>query len=197
MKLRENIIEQIEQSLVWEKLSIPHLCYIMQSIRILIEIDDCKSKYPITTLYCNWLLHKELDRTNLPSTIIQNIANSFQNFNSKNELIKKINEAISLKKLIVEIKEILWGNINNKVIVSKIDFDEYWIRYIQLILSQILFRPIKLKQDKNEIPVNDFDLSIYGLQIIPLKDSYNIELLSKKLELEKKQLIIDIVLFRN
>ena len=197
MNLRKNIIEQMEQSLVWEKISIPNVCYIMQSIRILIEIDDCKSKYPITTLYCNWLLHKELDRTNLPSTIIQNIANSFQNFHSKNDLIKKINEAISLKKLIVEIKEILWKNINNKVIVSKIDFEEYWIKYIQLILSQVLFRPIKLKEDKTEILVEGFNLTIYGLQIVPLNDNYNIELLSKKLMENKKQLIIDIALFRD
>ena len=197
MNLRKNIIEQIEQNLEWNKLSIPNLCYVMQSIRILIEIDNSKAKYPITTLYCNWLLHKELDRTNLPLTIIQNIAVSFQKFHSKNDLIKKINEAISLKKLIIEIKEILWKNLNNKVVVSKIDFEEYWIKYIQLILSQVLFRPIKLIQDKDEISVKGFDLSIYGLQIIPLNDNYNIELLSKKLETNKKQLIIDIALFRD
>ena len=197
MNLRKNIIKQIEQSLVREKISIPNVCYIMQSIRILIEIDDSKSKYPVTTLYCNWLVHKELDRTNLPPTIIQNIANSFQTFHSKNDLIKKINEAISLKKLIIEIKEILWKNISNKLIVSKIDYDEYWIKYIQLILSQVLFRPIKLKEDKTEILVDGFNLSIYGLQIVPLNNNYNIELLSKKLMENKKQLIIDIALFRD
>lgn len=81
--------------------------------------------------------------------------------------------------------------------MSKIDFEEYWIKYIQLILSQVLFRPIKLIQDKDEISVKGFDLSIYGLQIIPLNDNYNIELLSKKLETNKKQLIIDIALFRD
>lgn len=81
----------------------------MQSVRVLLEIDNSKNKYKITNLYCNWLLHKELDNSNLPPIIIQNIAYSFNSFSSKIDLIKQISEAISLKTLIIELKEILWG----------------------------------------------------------------------------------------
>lgn len=193
LKLRENILEQIEQSIDRDYLSISNVCYFMQSIRILIEIDQSQSKYKITSHYCNWLLHKELNRAISP-TIIQNIADSFQKFNSKNDLIKKINYAISLKKLIEELKEILWINLNNKVIISKIDYDEYWIKFIQLILSQILYRPIKLRE--KHINVDGFEFSIYGLQIVSSKDKYNLELLSKELEDKGKRIIIEIALFR-
>lgn len=193
MKLRQNILEQIEQSLDRDYLSISNVCYIMQTIRTLIEIDNCQTKYKITSHYCNWLLHKELDRAISP-VIIQNIADSFQNFSSKNDLIKKINNSISLKKLIEEIKEILWVNLTNKIIISKIDYDEYWIKFIQLILSQIIFRPIKLK--KKHIIIDRFEFSIYGLQIVSSKNKYKIELLSKELEEKDKRMIIEIALFR-
>ncbi len=166
----------------------------MQSLRVLMEIDGNQSKYSVTNLYCNWILHKELDRGKNPSEIIEEIAYSFQKFSSKNDLIKKINNAISLKKLVTELKEILWTNVSDKVKVSRMDYEDYWIKFIQILLSQLLFRPIKLKT--NSINLNDFQFTIYGLQIVTEKDHYNIELLSKELEEKNKRFIIDIALFR-
>jgi hypothetical protein len=113
----------------------------------------------------------------------------------KNDLIKKISNSISLKKLIEEIKEILWLYLTNKAIVSKIDCDEYWLKKIRLILSQLLFSPLKIKTE--HINIDGFEFSIYGMQIISLKDKYNVELLSKELEEKDKRLITDIVLFRD
>ena len=194
MELRQKVLEQIEQFIVCDYLSIANVCFFMQSVRVLIEIDKNKSKYEITSLYCNWILHKELDQGNAPSNIIQEIANSFQNFSSKNDLIKKINNAISLKKLIVELKEILWINISDKVKMSRMDYEDYWLKFIQILLSQLLFRPIKLKT--NNISLNDFQFTIYGFQVVTEKEHYNIELLSKELETKNKRFIINIALFR-
>lgn len=194
MELRQKVLEQIEQFIVCDHISIANVCFFMQSVRVLIEIDGSKSKYEFTNLYCNWILHKELDQGNTPSKIIQEIANSFENINSKNDLIKKINNSISLRKLIVELKEILWINISDKVKVSRTDYEDYWLKFIQILLSQILFRPIKLK--KKNIDLNDFQFSIYGLQLVSEKEHYNIELLSEELESKNKRFIIDIALFR-
>lgn len=195
MELRQKILEQIEQFIVSDYLSIANVCFFMQSVRVLIEIDGNKSQYKTTNFYCNWLLHKELDQGKDPSEIIEQIADSFKDFNSKNDLIKKINNSISLKKLIEEIKEILWINIIDKVKVSRMDFEDYWIKFIQILLSQIMFRPIKLKT--NCINLNVFEFTIYGFQVVAEKENYNIELLSKELEAKSKRLIIDIVLFRD
>jgi hypothetical protein len=193
MELRKKTLEQIEQFIACEYITITNVCFFMQSVRVLIEIDGNKSKYEATILYCNWILHKELNQGNSPSKIIQEIANSFENFNSKNDLIKKINKAISLKKLIDELKEILWINIPDKVKVSRMDYEDYWLKFIQILLSQLLFRPIKL--EKKNIILNDFQFTIYGLQLVSEKEHYNIELLSKELESKNKRLIIDIALF--
>nr|WP_321414956.1 hypothetical protein [uncultured Allomuricauda sp.] len=194
MELRRKTLEQIEQFIACDYLSIANVCFFMQSLRVLMEIDGNQSKYSVTNLYCNWILHKELDRGKNPSEIIEEIAYSFQKFSSKNDLIKKINNAISLKKLVTELKEILWTNVSDKVKVSRMDYEDYWIKFIQILLSQLLFRPIKLKT--NSINLNDFQFTIYGLQIVTEKDHYNIELLSKELEEKNKRFIIDIALFR-
>ncbi|WP_415060519.1 hypothetical protein [Flavobacterium sp.] len=191
MQLRNSLIEQIEQFLDDRILSIASVCFFMQSIRILLEIDQSSAKYKITSHYCNWLLHKELKRSNSPQ-IIQEIADSFETYISKNDLIKGISDAISLKKLIIELQEILWINVRNKKIVSQMDFEEYWLGFLQIILNQLKYRPLKLKA--NNINLDGLQFSIYGLQIV-VGEHYNIELLSKELELKNKRFLVDIALF--
>lgn len=193
MELRKIVLIQIEQFLIDKNLSISDVCFFMQSIRLLIEIDKKCSKYEITNHYCNWILHKELDRSN-SQFIINKIAQSFESFTSKNDLIKKISLAISIQKLVLEIKEILWLNIKNKNSVNNIDYDEYWINLASIIINQIKFRPLKLK---NIISVDILNCSLYGIQIVPVKEKLCLELLSKELEEKEKRFIIDIALFKN
>jgi hypothetical protein len=193
MLLRQNIINQIEQYLATEYLSIANVCFFMQSIRILIEIDQCQLKYKTVFHYCNWLLHMELNRSESP-VIIKEITDSFTTFSSKNDLIKRINNSISLINLVVELKEILWMKISNKIVVSKIDFEEYWLNFIAIILNQIMHRPLKLR--KKNILIENFNFTIYGIQIVLEKEYYCIELLSKELEEKDKKMIIDIAFFK-
>lgn len=193
MQLRQNIISQIEQFLATEYLSIANVCFFMQSIRLLIEIDQCHLKYKTVSHYCNWLLHKELDRSKSP-IIIKEIADSFTNFSSKKDLIKRINNSISLTNLVVELKEILWVKMRSKDIVSKMDFEDYWLKFIAIILNQIMLRPLKLK-DEN-ISVGNFNFTIYGIQIVLEKENYCIELLSPELKEKDKKMIIDIAFFK-
>ena len=195
MQLRQNVLEQIEQLLSGEYLTIPNVCFFMQSIRILLEIDQSQDKYRITSHYCNWLLHQELDRKNSPKIIIEEIANSFQEFSSKNDLIKKINNAISLKELVTQLKEILWHNIPNKEIVSQMDFEENWVNFINIVLHQVMLRPVKLK--RTEISIEKFKFSIYGIQIVGENEKYRIELLSKELAEKEKRITVEIALFNN
>lgn len=193
MTLRENILTQIEQFIASEYLSISNVCFFMQSIRILLEIDQCKLKYKFTSHYCNWLLHKELDQSS-STLIIKEIAASFNDFSSKNDLIKKITEALSVKNLVEELKEILWTKIENKVLVSKMDFEEYWLNFITVLLNQIVLRPLKLKQTR--IQIEKFDFTIYGVQLIHEKEKICVEILSKELEQKDKRIISDFAFFR-
>lgn len=193
LQLRQVILSQIEQTLKKERLSIADVCYFMQSVRLLIEIDGTKTKYKTTNHYCNWLLHKELNRSNSP-VIIQEVVNSFQCFTSENDLIKRINQAISLKNLITELKEILWLNMSDKVTVSKTDYEEFWLSFIHKLLTQLLFRPLKV--NKQDINLGIINLSVYGIQIADFKNDFKIELLSKELEKKDKRFLIEIALFQ-
>lgn len=193
MTLRENILKQIKEFITTENLSISNVCFFMQSIRILMEIDQCKFKYKLTSHYCNWLLHKELDQSNSP-LIIKEIAASFDDFSSKNDFIRKITEALSVKNLVEELKEILWTKIENKVLVSKIDFEEYWFNFITILLNQIVLRPLKLKQKHSEI--KKYNFTIYGIQLIHENKKICVEILSKELEEKNKRLISDFAFFK-
>jgi len=192
--LRSKIISEIEQFLVKENFSVEAVCFFMQSIRVLLEIDNTKENYPITEHYCNWLLHKELDRKRSPK-IIQEIALSFKESNSKIEIINKVGKAIELQKLISELQDILWKNIADKMKVRNFDFESNWLKFIQVIFNQIIFRPIKLK--KSHIDISGFDITIYGFQIVIEKGKYCMELLSNELNKKDRRIIIDIAIFRD
>ena len=193
MPLRENILEQVEQLIATQYLSISNVCFFMQSIRILLEIDQCGAKYKFTSHYCNWLLHKELDRSSSP-VIIEEITKSINDFNSKNDLIKKITESLSIKKLVLELKEILWTKIENKVLVSKMDFEDYWLNFITILLNQIVLRPLKLKE--THIQIEKFDFSVYGIQLVHENEKVCVELLSRELEQKNKRMMADVAFFR-
>jgi hypothetical protein len=193
MTLRESVLEQVEQFIVTEYLSISNVCFFMQSIRILLEIDQDKSKYEFTSHYCNWLLHKELDKSSSP-VIIEEIRKSFNDFSSKNDLIKKITEALSVKKLVEELKEILWTKIENKILVSKMDFDGYWLNFITVLLNLIVLRPLKVK--KTHIEIEKFNFTIYGIQLVHEKEKVCVEILSIEFEQKNKRMIADIALLR-
>lgn len=195
MHLREKIVTQIEQFITSEYFSISNVCFFMQSIRILLEIDECSTKYYITQHYCNWLLHKELDKSNSP-VIIEEITNSLNNFNSKNDLVNKLTEALSVKKLVEELKEILWTKLENKILVSKFDFETKWINIITILLNQIVLRPIKLKSKQPHINIEEFDFTVYGIQLVHSNEKVCIEILSKELEHKNKRMLADIALFK-
>lgn len=193
MVLRQNVLKQIEQFISTEYLSIANVCFFMQSIRILLEIDDSKSKYKITSHYCNWMLHKELDRSSSP-LIIKEITRAFNCFTSERDLTEKVTNALSVQKLVQELKEILWVNVENKILVSKMDFESYWLNFITILLNQIVYRPLKLN-NKN-ILLDNRKFSVYGIQLINKNEAVWIEILSTELNMKDTKMMIKVVLFR-
>src|SRR5690606_8269670 len=193
MSLKENVVEYIEQFIKSEYLSIANVCFFMQQIRILNEINQTQNNYIITNHYCNWLLHKELNRSNSP-IIMEQISQSLKTFNSKIDLIKKISDSLSLIKLVTELKEILWINLSEKKILinSQIENDDYWLKFVGIILNQISFRPLLVRN--NHISIDNLEFSIYGIQIAPENEKYNIEILSHELESRNKRILINILL---
>jgi hypothetical protein len=196
--MKEKIIKQIVQFLESEHLTVMNVCFFMQQIRILIEIAENKKKYSIANHYCNWLLHSKLDRSNSP-VIIDDISESLLNVSTKNELIKNINNVLSLKKLVTEIKEILWENIENKKTLtnSNIYFlDDYWVIFLKILLNQILFRPLLLPNN-NTIALEKYRFNVKGIHFVTAKDKVFLEVLSNELNEKDKKILIEIVLFKD
>ena len=90
MTLREKTLKDIESFFQKKSSSIESICFFMQKIRLLLEIDNVKGNYKIANHYCNWLFHKHLDRNT--SEIIENIGVCFENFDNRFDLINKIRQ---------------------------------------------------------------------------------------------------------
>lgn len=196
MELKKRVLKQVTEFLNSKYLTISNVSFFMQQIRLLLEINNTKKEYNVANHYCNWLFHKELNRSNSP-IIIAEISNSFENFNSKNELIKNISETLSLKTLVTELKEILWNNLEQKLLIKShtIYLDEFWLVFIRIILSQISNRPLLLKKDK--VVLNKYRFSIYGVQIVVKDEKIFLEILSEELENKDKRMFSEIILYKN
>lgn len=196
MELREKTLKDIEGFFEKKSSSIESICFFMQKLRLLLEIDNSKSDYKILNHYCNWLFHKNIDRN--ISEIINNISAGFENFDSKFDLINKISSSISVKELIVQIKEILYKNKIGFRYDEFIENDDFWISFIQNIFNELANRPVLLKKNRivksNKIENIDIDFSIYGIQLVGIKNKICIEILSKELEKKKKNLYIGFII---
>lgn len=194
MELREKTLKDIESFFEKKSASIESICFFMQKLRLLLEIDNSKKNYKILNHYCNWLFHKNIDRDT--SEIIDNIGASFENFESKFDLINKISTSISVKELIVQIKEILYKTQIGFKYDSFIENDDFWISFIQNIFHELANRPILLEKKINVKKIENFDVdfSINGIQLVSIKNKICIEILSNELETKNKNLYIDFII---
>lgn len=196
MDLREKTLKDIEGFFKKKSSSIESICFFMQKLRLLLEIDDDKRTYKIVNHYCNWLFHKKLDRNT--SEIIENIGECFECFENKNELIMKISSTISIKKLIIEIKEILHKNKIGLKYNEIIENDNFWISFTQNIFYEIKNRPIIFENKKNitsrKIDNFNVDFSVYGIQLFEINNKIVIEILSNELEDKSKNFYVQFIL---
>jgi hypothetical protein len=197
VELKDKTLKDIEGFFEKKSSSIESICFFMQKIRLLLEIDNTKEKYKILNHYCNWLFHKNLDRGISPF-IIEEISASFENAKSNNDCIKKISNALSVKKLVVELKETLYKNIGFKYDYI-FEHDEFWINFITIVLNELKSRPLLLNERKliknKQIEGFGFDFSVYGIQLTHQKSKIVIEILSEELDNQKKHIYIDFALY--
>lgn len=181
MELKDKTLKDIEGFFEKKSYSIESICFFMQKIRLLLEIVNTKEKHKIINHYCNWLFHKNLGRGISPF-IIEEISASFENAKSNNDCIKKISNALSVKKLVIELKETLYKNIGFKYDYI-FEHDEFWINFIIIVLNELKSRPLLLNERKliknKQIEGFGFDFSVYGIQLTHQKSKIVIEILSE------------------
>jgi len=196
--LQQTTKKDIETFFEKKTISPESVSYFMFKIRLLLEINNQKGRYKILNHYCNWLLHKNLDKGISPE-IIKEISSLFTKNITKNEFVIEINEILSIKKLIVELKEMLYINIGFKHQYT-FENDQFWINFLIIFLKEIKLKPLLLIKNRlisNErIKDIDFDFSIFGIQLTDNDDKIVIEILSKEFISENSRIYIEFAIFK-
>lgn len=196
MELRNKIVKRIEKVFASGYLTVANVSYLMNQLRLLIELNSDKDRYPTTNHYCNWLNHIELDRRKSPQ-IVDELSEALDCSLSKVEFLKQTAEILEIKRLVSEVKEILLKNLNDKKLLFEsncFESDEYWMTFLRIILSELTFRPLKM--NKPSTNRNKFGFDIYGLQLVSKKDKIVVEILSDGLKSRNKKLFIDLIMMR-
>jgi hypothetical protein len=107
-------------------------------IRQHLEANHLKDRYKITTLYCDWCLHPELDRSRALKDFFREIDDAISD--GKEALLNdRINDAISLKQLRFELIEIVNpAGADSKLFSSHLG----WMAFLGVLLNLLLEKPI-------------------------------------------------------
>lgn len=107
-----------------------------------LEATGTGNKYPILMFYCNWNLHKDLDR-GIVQDILQNISVVISN-ETTGHPSDRIAEVLALSKMRLEIIELLEKDAGIKTGVF--DINENWIAFTELMFPFILDKPLMRKR---------------------------------------------------
>ena len=110
----------------------------MSNFRQHLEVENLQSKYRVLTFYCNWNLHKDLDKG-----IVQDMLDSISNViveDTTGHPADRISEILSLSTLRVQIKEVL----SNAGFESGLfEIYENWVAFTELMFPFLLEKPLK------------------------------------------------------
>ncbi len=186
--MKGKILNDLDNFFKLGHMSRQSVTFFIVQIRLLLEVTNSKNKFKLVNFYCNWFLHKNLNKSKVPE-IVKRIANSFDTSNSKNELIFNLNQSISSRLFIIELKELL---LENKITNSNIGDDEYMFNILEIILNEIKNRPLLL-ENKN-IVIDAFEFSVFGIMLTNHNDKIVMEILSKELKKRNKRMLFDFVI---
>ncbi|MFZ7319743.1 hypothetical protein [Comamonas jiangduensis] len=153
----------------------PDVAYLFINIRFLLEEKNSKYKLPTLNLYCNWLVHRELDRSSRELIDKLNIK-IIEHFNTKKDFNLMVSEVLGVDRLCEEIKTIL-PFLQNLSKSNRID----WIKLFSTLFSELIDKPIKYKELSVVAQLN-YPNDIYGIKLIRHEGRICWELLSPSLE---------------
>lgn len=163
---------------LWENLnpsSPSEITYLFVNIRIFLEENNLKSDFYTLNLYCNWLVHSELD--NSPCNLIKDLKDKIkEHFEIKNDFNHVMSEVLGLKNLKHDLCLILLKcNIeNNKININ-------WSQLFSIFLKELTHKPLKCKKIKSNTQKEHPD-DFYGVKLIEHESMICWELLSNNLD---------------
>lgn len=122
--------------------------YLLVQIRKILEREKIKEKFRSLNLYCDWMLHANITKNGTRNQIldrIEEVINLLENLGDKNnqdEIIKKIDEAISFDKFYIDLKSFF---TEKKLIFFT---DEKYIILLRLLIEILKDTPLVAEGDR-------------------------------------------------
>lgn len=130
--------------------SATELVDVLRRTRLLIEQGKVKSTYPTLSLYCDWIMHIELDRNPSGHEMICRLDKAMvDNRLSDRDAILSIAHALSLHELRTELTTLFRANN-----ISSVLFDDQnnWIVFANSLVEELLERPVTFPIDVRTNP---------------------------------------------
>lgn len=135
-KLKNELNNEIKNEL--------QVVYILLQTRKLLETKNLKSSYPALNLYCNWVLHGQLD---YPSTI-KHFSNKFEPFVHNSDNCKEAGRKIIISQrhffVLNELKAELSNFLKKNNLPDALTFRPHWPIFMKLLLKILMECPVKI-----------------------------------------------------
>ena len=133
-------LRQHAQGLVGRPLSSAEPLDVMRLLRLVLEKEKLRHSFPHAALYCDWLLHNEIDRHEIAINILSKMHAGIADWDRTHDLTP-VNRALGLAQLRAEMQVIF---AKHKVPTDLLDSFSNWCSFLNVLLQDLSQRPLKL-----------------------------------------------------
>ena len=138
-----NTLSEIHRILEKSRLWKGEIGYLFAQIRIVLEEERLKEKYPHLNLYCNWMLHPRLSTSATCFQILERLTDLFLKAVSigykENEIHERITEIISIPKFRQETIQFLK---EHSLPIAAFTIDQNWAGTFSIVAQILIDRPL-------------------------------------------------------
>lgn len=151
------------------------ITYLFVKIRIFLEENNLKTEFYTLNLYCNWLVHSQLDSSSCK--LIEELKIKIkEHFEAKNDFNYAISEILGLKNLKNDLCLVL-----SKCNTTNYEVNVNWSQLFSTFLKELIQKPLKCKKLKSNVE-KEYPDNFYGVKLIEHDSMICWELLSSNLE---------------
>lgn len=162
----------------WNKLnnsSPSEVTYLFTNIRLFLEKNNLKDSLPTLNLYCNWLVHSELDRSSC--VLINDLKKQVnKHFALGTDFNLAMAEVLSVAKLEDEMRKIL-----SRCQVPQSNHNIDWHIFLTTLFVELIDRPLKCSKLKFE-HLCTYPDDFYGVKLVEFESKICWELLAPSLD---------------
>jgi hypothetical protein len=138
---------QHAQGLVGRSVGGTELIEVMRLLRLVLEKEKARDSFPHAALYCDWLLHNEIDKHEIAVNILSQMHAAIVDWDRTHDLAP-VSRALSLAQLRAEMLVIF---AKHKIPTDLMDSFLDWRSFLGVLLHDLSQRPLRLPKKKNKL----------------------------------------------